>query len=269
MLRNDVSQMRIDILTLFPEMITSYCDQSILGIAQKNKLLEIYAHNPRNFATNKHKSVDDTPYGGGAGMVLSPQPYFDCFENIKHFENHDYEIIVTSPSGKVFNQDLALELSKKRNLIILCGRYEGFDQRIKNLATLEISVGDFVLTGGELAALVIVDAVSRLIEGVLGDSQSGEMESFSSVNYLQKLEELQVTKKELEELLKRIGLKSKNDLTSLKLLEYPQYTRPLDFKGMKVPEVLRSGNHKEIFLWRLEQAIKLTKAVRPDLLGIK
>lgn len=280
--------MRIDVMSLFPEMISDYCDQSIIGIAQKNKLVEIHGHNPRDFTTNKHKCVDDVPYGGGPGMVLSPQPFFDCFEHlvgnlkslpnssiqsmdtskidqaqISHPANRSYEVIITCPSGRPLNQELAKELSQKENLIILCGRYEGFDQRIRNLASMEVSIGDYVLSGGELAAMTIIDSSVRLIDGVLGDNNSIDIESFEVKNYL---EEAQFTKKELAELLERTGLSSKEELEAIKLLEYPQYTRPKDFRNNIVPDVLDSGNHKQILMWRLEQAIKATKEKRPDLL---
>ncbi len=288
--------MRIDVLTLFPHMITDYCSSSIIGIAQKNKIIDISAHNPRDFTEDKHNCVDDTAYGGGPGMVLSPQPFFDCFEHtarnintqilfedqaksetknlsdlnleelkngkLSHPENRDYEVIITSPTGKTLNQDLAKELSSKKNLIFLCGRYEGYDERIKNLATMEISLGDFVLSGGELAALSIIDSTLRLVPGVLGDIESAGAESFEVKNYLEEL-----TKREVQELLDKTGIKSRESLEKLQLLEYPQYTRPKDFRGQKVPEVLQSGDHKKILLWRLEQAIEITKAKRPDLIS--
>lgn len=248
-------------------MISSYCKASVLGIALEKNLYQLHVHNPRDYTHDKHKRVDDTPYGGGAGMLLAPQPYIDCLDSVlKQIDNENPEIIITSPSGRKFNQELAIELAQKPNLIILCGRYEGFDQRIKERATLEISIGDYVLTGGELAALTIIDASLRHVSGVLGDQTSTEEESFSEINYLAKLEELGVSKKELQTLLESTGLKSKEELSKLKLLEHPHYTRPADFRGLKVPEILESGDHKKIFLWRLEQAIKLTKKNRPDLL---
>lgn len=270
-------------------MITDYCSQSVIGIAQKNNIIEINAHSPRDFTENKHNCVDDTPYGGGPGMVLSPQPYFDCFENliksvpigtgqngtnlsdlslselekaqISHPEDRNYEVILTSPSGVKFNQEHAQQLSKKSNLVFLCGRYEGFDERIKNLVSMEVSLGDFVLSGGELAALTMIDASARLISGVLGDDSSSEAESFAITNYLEKL-----SKREVNTLLEKTGLQSREALENLQLLEYPQYTRPKDFRGELVPDVLQSGDHKKILLWRLEKAIELTKERRPDLL---
>lgn len=283
--------MQIDVLTLFPEMITSYCSQSILGIAQDKGIINIQAHNPRDFTDDKHKSVDDVPYGGGAGMLLSPQPFFDCFKNfaknylpsikldeldsgrLTHPNDRNYEVITMAPSGKQFDRHLANELASKENLVIICGRYEGLDERIKNLSTLEVSIGDYVLTGGELAALNIIDASSRLIEGVLGDDNSSLQESFETKNYLEILQDLKASKKELAEFLARVSLatngaiKNKDDLVNLTLLEYPQYTRPADFRGQLVPEVLQSGDHKKIMLWRLEEAIKATYNRRSDLIA--
>lgn len=275
--------MKFSILSLFPEIIDSYVSESILKLATEKKLIEIETINPRDFSVNKHKKVDETIYGGGSGMLLSPQPFYDALDHALK-TNHiqldlddllhkrteadparDYEIIITSPSGIRFNQGLAYELSKKENLIILAGRYEGFDQRIRDLATLEISIGDYILTGGELAALTIIDASSRLIPGVLGDDLSSEEESFSKINYLIKLKNLGASKNEIQKLLDTTGLSSIKDLESLELLEYPQYTRPSNFRGSKVPEILESGDHKKIFLWRLEKAIQLTKAKRRDL----
>lgn len=259
--------MRVDVLTLFPEMITDYCNQSILKIAQQNNLLEVHAHNPRDYSTDKHKAVDDTPYGGGSGMLLGPQPFYDCYEDLGlDLQEGNYEVIITAPSGKPYNQAMARELAKKKNLVILCGRYEGFDERIKKLASLEVSMGDYVLTGGELAALTIIDSTSRLIPGVLGDSESSEVESFETKDYLNELKEAGVSKRELEEFLDKVGF-DKDKLKSLSLLEYPQFTRPKEFKGQVVPDVLDSGHHKNILLWRLEQAIKNTQEKRPDLLN--
>ncbi len=277
--------MRIDVLTLFPNLIEQYLSASVLGIAQTSELFKLFVHNPRNYSLDKHKKVDDTPYGGGPGMLLMPQPHFDCIEavlrdaqlpglnledlkdgKLKHPEKRNYEIIITSPSGKPWSQELATQYAQKDNLIILCGRYEGFDQRIRNLATQEISVGDYVLTGGELPALTIIDSVLRLREGVLGDFDSKDHESFSEINILDEFEKLGVTKKELNDFLGSTGIESKDKLYKIKLLEFPQYTRPADFRGLSVPPVIESGDHKKIFLWRLEQAIKLTRERRPDLI---
>ncbi|MDD9897633.1 MAG: tRNA (guanine(37)-N(1))-methyltransferase [Candidatus Melainabacteria bacterium] len=279
--------MQIDVLSLFPDLIENYCSTSILGLAREANLYQLNTHNPRDYSKDKHKKVDDTPYGGGAGMVLMPQPFIDCLGNVtvtpdncvmrdpqephlhesklRSFgsrkpcsrtpQQHPYpeslEVIITSPSGRPLTQDLTKELSQKKQLIILCGRYEGFDQRIRDRATMEISVGDYVLTGGELPALTIIDATLRHIPGVLGDPTSLEEESHSQINYLEKLEELQVSKKELAQLLEQTGL-SKEDLAKLVIKEYPQYTRPADFQDEQVPEVLLSGNHKEILLWRIK-----------------
>lgn len=266
--------MKIDVLSLFPELISNYCKTSILGIAQEKQLYELALHNPRDFSKDKHKKVDDTPYGGGAGMLLSCQPFFDCLESVlrsrsipceslsegvlEHPENRDYEVILTTPSGETWTQELAQEFSKKKNLVILCGRYEGFDQRIRNLASRDVSVGDYVLTGGELPALTLIDSVLRLVPGVLGDETSKDFESFSTINYLDEFEALGVTKRELNEFLEESGLGSKSDLMKLKLLEHPHYTKPADFRGQKIPEVLQSGDHKKIFLWRLKEAIRFT-----------
>ena len=260
--------MRLDFLTLFPDLIEQYCKASILGIALEKKLYQAKVWNPRDYSKDKHKSVDDTPYGGGAGMLLAPQPYLDCLEAVLEQDSHlVHEVIITSPSGRVFNQDLAIELSQEERLIILCGRYEGFDQRIRDRATMAISVGDYVLTGGELPALIIADAVLRNIPGVLGDQNSIEFESFSRLNFREQCKQLQVSKKELSVLLERTGI-SLEQLESLQLLEFPQYTRPAEYQGERVPAVLESGDHKQIFLWRLEQAIVLTKQRRPDLMDL-
>lgn len=267
--------MKIDVLSLFPDLIGQYCSTSILGIAKENNIFELGLHNPRDFSSSKHKAVDDTPYGGGAGMLLGPQAFFDCLEQVsktrkldidgfeegvlKHKEDRDYEIIITSPSGQTWSQELAQDFAKKKNLIIFCGRYEGFDQRIRNSATCEVSIGDYVLTGGELAANIMIDSTVRLIPGALGDDTSKDFESFSTINYLEEFKSLGVTKREKAAFLEELDLKE-NDLKSLKLLEHPHYTRPADFRGQRIPEVLESGDHKKIFLWRLKEAIKLTNA---------
>lgn len=246
--------MKISVLTLFPSMISSYFDESIMKIAKEKKIFELDIKNPRDFTSDKHKKVDDTPYGGGAGMVQMPQPWLDCLESIDLIEGA--EIIVTSPSGIKLDQELAQKLAQKKQLIILCGRYEGFDQRIRSRATMEVSVGDYVLTGGELPALTILDSCLRLIPGVLGDDESSKFETHSKINILEEFKELGVTKREFEEFLKETGLK-KSDLENFSLVEYPQYTRPADYKGQKVPDVLQSGDHKKIFLWRLKQSVSL------------
>jgi len=245
--------MKISVLSLFPQMISSYFDESIMKIAKEKGLFELELKDPRNFTQDKHKKVDDTPYGGGAGMLQMPQPWLDCLESIEL--ESGAEVIVTSPSGRKLDQKLAQELSQKKQLVILCGRYEGFDQRIRNRATMEISVGDYVLTGGELAALVILDSSLRLIPGVLGDDESSKFETHSEINVLEEFKKLGVTKRELEEFLKETG-KTKKELENCTLTEYPQYTRPPEYNGEKVPEVLLSGDHKKIFLWRLKQCFQ-------------
>ncbi len=219
--------MRIDILTLFPEMFDSL-NYSILKRAKQNNLFEIKITNIRDFSKDIHKKCDDYPYGGGAGMVMMAQPIVDAYNSVK---TSNSKVIFTSPRGKVFNQNLAKQLSKEKHLIILCGHYEGVDERaLEILGAEEISIGDYVLTGGELPAMVMVDSIVRNMEGVI-NSQSLDEESFSNG-----------------------------------LLEYPQYTRPEVFEGKKVPEVLLSGHHKNIELWRNEQSKIITKNNRPDLL---
>ena len=221
--------MRIDVLTLFPEMFGAF-NESIIGRARESGLLEINVINIRDFSKDKHKKCDDAPFGGGAGMVMTPQPLFDAIESVK---TKDSLVILTSPRGQTFNQEMCKELSNFKHLIFVCGHYEGIDERIIELCIdREISIGDFVLTGGEIPAMAMVDAISRYVDGVLGNNQSLEEESFSSG-----------------------------------LLEYPQYTRPAEFKGLKVPEVLLSGNHAEIAKFRKAEAEKITKARRPDIIG--
>jgi len=221
--------MRFDIITLFPEIIKNYCSASVIGRAFKNEVISVNTINPRDFSTDRHKKVDDTPYGGGAGMVLACQPFYDAYESVNNLENS--VSIIFTPQGKPFNQQTAKDLSKKDHIAMICGHYEGYDERIRQIPELiEISIGDFVLTGGELGALCLIDAVTRLIPGGIGKEESAEEDSFSE-----------------------------------DLLEYPHYTRPCDFRGMKVPEILLSGNHKEISKWRKKQAILKTKTKRPDL----
>lgn len=221
--------MIFDVLTLFPEIIHSYCDVSIMKRAKDSGVFSVNAINPRDFTLDKHKKVDDTPYGGGAGMVLAPQPYIDAYDSISKLENTI--TVMLSPQGEPLNENLVLDLAKYDQIIMMCGHYEGFDERIREIIKpKEISIGDFVLTGGELPALCLIDAVSRKIEGTLGKIASAEEDSFSNG-----------------------------------LLEYPQYTKPRDFRGYKVPEVLLNGNHKEINEYRLNQQIKRTKQRRPDL----
>jgi tRNA (guanine37-N1)-methyltransferase len=221
--------MRVDILTLFPEMFEAL-NQSILGRAQKNNLVEINLHNIRDFSKDKFKKCDDYTYGGGAGMLMTPQPIYDAIMSVKQENSH---VIYLSPKGRLLKQNIVVELAQNyEHLILLCGHYEGVDQRVIDLLVdEEVSIGDYVLTGGEIPAMVLVDAICRYIPEVLGNSETTSDESFSN-----------------------------------NLLEYPQYTRPAEFMGLKVPDVLVSGNHGEVDKWRLQQSIEITKKNRPDLL---
>ncbi|PKL48550.1 MAG: tRNA (guanosine(37)-N1)-methyltransferase TrmD [Planctomycetes bacterium HGW-Planctomycetes-1] len=224
--------MRIDVLTLFPEMFASPLGFSIVKRAQQRGSVNIVLSNIRDFAKDSYKKVDDKPYGGGAGMVLMCQPVFDCLESVQKQDSQPGRVILLTPQGKKFDQPLAKELAAEERLILIAGHYEGFDERIRlGTGALEVSIGDYVLSGGELPAMVIIDAVVRLLPDALGDEDSAANDSFSDG-----------------------------------LLEYPQYTRPEEFKGMKVPPVLLSGNHKEIENWRKQQALEKTKKQRPDLL---
>lgn len=225
--------MRIDILTLFPELFKPFISTSIMGRAIENNLVNINTHNIRDFANNKHRQVDDYPYGGGAGMVMAVQPLYDALDHVIGLHDLKPTIIYLSPQGRVLDQAMVADYSKHTNIILLCGHYEGIDQRvIDKYVDQEISIGDYVLTGGELAAMVFVDSVTRLIPGVLGSSDSILEESHTN-----------------------------------HLLEYPHYTRPSNYKGDKVPEVLLSGNHKEIDRWRRTQSLKNTLIKRPDMLS--
>jgi len=207
--------MKFDILTIFPDIFESYFNESIIKRAQKNKKIKINIHNFRDFATDKHRSVDDKPYGGGPGMLLKIEPLYKCLKSIK--KKKKSRIILLTPKGKKFNQKKAKSLTKYDQLILVTGRYEGFDARIKKYIDEEISIGDYVLTGGELPAMTIIDATTRLLPGVLGDDQSSKNETFTK---------------------------------NKKYIEYPQYTRPEKFMSQKVPKVLLSGNHKKISEWR-------------------
>lgn len=221
--------MRFDVLTLFPEFIESYFDYSIMKRAKEGEVVSLNTINPRDYTEDKHKKVDDTPYGGGAGMVLMPQPYVDAYNHVEKLENSI--TVMLSPQGEPLSENLVLDLAKYDQIIMLCGHYEGFDERIREIIKpREISIGDFVLTGGELPALCLIDAVSRKIEGTLGRIESANEDSFSNG-----------------------------------LLEYPHYTRPRDFRGYKVPEVLLNGNHKEINEFRFNEQLKRTQIKRPDL----
>lgn len=224
--------MRCDVLTLFPGMISSVLDESILKRAREKGLLDVRVINIRDYTTDKHHTADDYPYGGGAGMVLKIEPILRAIDYVREEEKKDLRIILLSPQGRCYTQKRAYELSREeRRIIFLCGHYEGIDERVRiYLSPEEISIGDYVLTGGELAALVIIDSVVRLIPGVLGDMASAEEESFN------------------------------------RALDYPHYTRPAEFMGMKVPSVLLSGDHEEIRLWRRRQALLNTLKKRPDLL---
>ncbi len=222
--------MKFDVLTLFPEMFDSL-NQSIIGKAIEKDLIDINLVNIRDFSKDKHKKVDDTPYGGGAGMVIRPDVVYDAYQSVK---SDDAKVIYMSPQGKVLNQKKVIELSKEKHLILLCGHYEGIDQRVLDeIVDEEISIGDYVLTGGELPAMVLIDSISRYVEGVISQESTSE-ESFSN-----------------------------------SLLEYPQYTRPEVFKGVRVPDVLVSGHHENIRKWREEKALEFTKIKRPDLLEDK
>lgn len=219
--------MKIDVLTLFPEMYNGIITESIIARAIKNKLIEINIHNFRDYSKDKNKKVDDYGFGGGKGMVLMPEPIYDAINDLK---KEDTLVIMMTPQGNTYNQKKAYELSKHKHIIILCGHYEGFDERIRSFVDLEISIGDYVLTGGEIPSMVLIDSITRLIPGVI-EEESHLEDSFNN-----------------------------------NLLDYPVYTKPVDFKGMKVPEVLLSGHHENIRKWRLEQSIKKTKERRPDLL---
>jgi len=221
--------MRIDIITIFPGMFAGPFDESMIKRAREKGLVRIEIHNLRDFTHDRHRTVDDYPFGGGPGMVLKPEPIFEAVESVRE---EGAEVILLTPQGELFNQRLARELSRKDQLILICGRYEGVDERVReHLATMELSIGDYVLSGGEVAAMVVVEAVVRLLPGVLGSAESLKEESLD-----------------------------------WGLLEYPQYTRPAVFRGWEVPPVLLSGNHKAIARWRREQALLRTWQRRPDLL---
>jgi tRNA (guanine37-N1)-methyltransferase len=211
-------------------MFDCFLSEGVIGKAVKSGKVEVKVHNLRDFTTDKHRVVDDSPYGGGAGMVIKPEPIFRAYDEIS--KGGKPFVIITEPWGEKFNQKIAQELSKKEKLLIICGRYEGVDERVKSIADMELSIGDYILTGGELAAMVIMDAVLRLVPGVVGNSDSLRVDSFSDRG----------------------------------LLGYPNYTRPAEFRGMKVPEVLLSGNHREIERWRKEQSLRKTLEKRPEVI---
>jgi tRNA (guanine37-N1)-methyltransferase len=220
-------ELNVDILTLFPEMFDIF-NYSIIGRAIENKIIDINTHNIRDYSVNKHKKTDDYPYGGGQGMVMTVQPLVDAIEGVK--KNNEGKVIFLGPRGKKFDQEMAKDLSKEKNLIFVCGHYEGIDERVYNHIDLEISLGDFVLTGGEMACIPIVDSIARLIPGVLKVAESYEDESFYNG-----------------------------------VLEYPQYTRPECFRDDVVPEILLSGHHENIRKWRRKKSLILTKTRRPDM----
>jgi tRNA (guanine37-N1)-methyltransferase len=224
--------LRVDILTLFPEMFAGFLSESMMRIAQEKGLLEVRLANIRDWATGRHKKVDDKPFGGGPGMVMKIQPVADCLQAVRALDERPGRVLLMTPQGRVFKHELARELAEQPRLIIICGHYEGVDERIRTLVDEEISIGDYVLTGGELPAMVVTDAVARLIPGVLGHAASPHDESFSKG-----------------------------------LLEYPQYTRPREFRGLAAPEILFSGHHAEIEKWRRREARRRTRQRRPDLLG--
>lgn len=240
---NDPMLMRFDIFTLFPEVCAPYVQESILKRAQAAGHVDVRLHNIRDYAPGKHQVTDDEPYGGGGGMVMKPEPVFNAVESVLGIGAQAAEpaegtaaaptpIILLTPQGRTFNQTIAYELAKHERIALVCGRYEGFDERIReHLATDELSIGDYVLTGGELAALIVVDAVARLLPGVLGDPTGAEDDSFA-----------------------------------MGLLEYPHYTRPAEYRGWRVPDILVSGDHAKVARWRRQQALVRTRRRRPDLL---
>jgi tRNA (guanine37-N1)-methyltransferase len=224
--------MRIDVFTLIPESMTPYLDASVIGKAQSAGLLQLELHQIRDYATDKHHMTDDLPYGGGGGMVMKPEPIFNAVEAVLKAELDDTDIVLLTPQGRLFTQQVAASLAARPRLALICGRYEGVDERIRQqLATDEISIGDFVLTGGELPALVVIDAVARLLPGVLGDEAAAAKDSHQGG-----------------------------------LLEHPHYTRPPEYRGWEVPQVLRSGDHGAVADWRRRQSLKRTLERRPDLL---
>lgn len=226
--------LRIDIVTIFPEYFSGPLSTSLLGRARSAGLVQVQAHDLRAFTTDRHRSVDDLPFGGGAGMVLAPGPFFAAVEHLYGEVDARPRTVLFTPRGRQLDQGLVVELAREPALLLLCGRYEGIDERVHEaLASDEISIGDYVLAGGEVAACVLVEAVTRLVPGVMGNESSASDESFSGG-----------------------------------LLEYPQYTRPAEFRGMAVPEVLRSGHHGNVARWRHEQSVARTRAVRPDLYEI-
>ncbi len=224
--------MRFDVFTLFPEVMEDYLQAGVLGKAQESSRIEVHLHYLRDYTTDRHRTTDDEPYGGGGGMVMKPEPIFAAVESILGDSRSEVPVILLTPQGRVFDQTIARELAGSERIALICGRYEGVDERIReHLATDEISIGDYVLSGGELPAMVLIDSVSRLMPGVLGDSEATEKDSHTNG-----------------------------------LLEHPHYTRPPVFRGWEVPEVLRSGDHARIARWRIEQSLRRTFRRRPELL---
>ena len=224
--------MIVDVLSIFPDMFEGPMSVSIVGLARERGLLELRCHDLREYTHDRHRSTDDAPYGGGPGMVMKPEPLNEALDAIELLEDEPGYVVFFTPAGRPFSQDLAMELADKERLVLVCGRYEGFDERAVMRADLELSIGDYVLTGGELPAMVVIDAVSRQLPGVLGDEESAVDESFADG-----------------------------------LLEYPQYTRPQEYRGVAAPAVLLSGDHGKIAQWRREQSLRKTARVRPDLLA--
>jgi tRNA (guanine37-N1)-methyltransferase len=226
--------MRFDVLTLFPEIFSGYLTQSLLKLAIERSLVSVHLHNIRDWAKNKHHSVDDRPFGGGPGMVIMPGPAVEAVEAVQQLEETPGRVVMLTPQGRTLNQRLVEELAEHRRLLFLCGRYEGFDERVNDiLKPEEISIGDFIINGGEVAAMVVIDAIIRLIPEVLGDEDSGRYDSFSTGN---------------------------------RLLEFAQYTRPREYRGLEVPEILLSGDHQQIAKWREQSSLERTRQKRPDLL---
>lgn len=225
-------RVRFDVITIFPEMFANFSSSGVVGRALSSGILDLYIHDLRDFSNDKHRKVDDYPFGGGPGMVLKPEPVFGAVESIVNARSESIPIVLMSPQGRPLTNKIAADFSSNSQVVIICGRYEGFDERIRtHLATDEISIGDYVISGGELASMVLMDSVARFVPGVLGDETSAQNDSFSNG-----------------------------------LLEHPHYTRPADFRGLKVPDVLLSGNHSEINKWRENESISRTVSRRPDLL---
>jgi tRNA (guanine37-N1)-methyltransferase len=228
-----MARIRIDVITIFPGMFAPVLDESIIKRARQKERVDIRVHDVRDFTDDKHRKVDDRPFGGGSGMVMAAQPIFSCVDHIRESTRKKGKVVLLCPQGKKLDQKMARRLSREKELILICGRYEGIDERVRqHLADDEVSIGDYILTGGELPAMVLIDSVVRLIPGVLGDKNSLKCESFEG-----------------------------------NLLEYPQYTRPAVFKGFRVPRVLLSGDHHKIEVWRKQEALLRTKKRRPDLIG--